>query len=361
METDSTKYEKIIIDILHKLPSDDVSKIVNFAKFLSKANNEIKTTEEEWEELHDRHDLAISLIESGKLEKATIELKKIIKLEPLFIDAYNHLGIIEFDKKNYRKALDFYEKAFITDNLYEIITNASRNDSTLDLISWLNIDSRPFFRAMHGIGLCNMKMGNIEKAIEFFELILKYDPNDHQFVSFLLGDLHFKVGHYKKAKKYYTNFLEYIPYKYSLALLNFQEKKVVDALTLLRKGFITNINIAKSLLDINPISSKEEYNHIHVKNKNIEEANEYKEHNFEMWKSIDGAIPFLRSVYNNSIVKSDTQTILKKQAELFSSVPCSLEREYFIKQEEQMENGIDDSSSKKILKTMETPFHQFYS
>ncbi|MCP4345833.1 MAG: tetratricopeptide repeat protein [Desulfobacterales bacterium] len=207
----TTKYDEIIIDIIHKLPSDCVLQLINFAKFLlsqvnerndngkDESNSEINTTEDEWEELLDRLDLAISLKQSGQLEKAEIELKKLIKQEPLFIDAYNHLGNIEFDKKNYKKALKLYEKAFKTTDLYEIVKNENNTDSASDLISWLNVDCRPFFRAMHGLGLCYMETGNIEKAVEFLELILKYDPNDHQFVSFLLGDLHFKAGNYKQA------------------------------------------------------------------------------------------------------------------------------------------------------------------
>ncbi|MCP4345832.1 MAG: hypothetical protein GY795_09935 [Desulfobacterales bacterium] len=144
-----------------------------------------------------------------------------------------------------------------------------------------------------------------------------------------------------------------------MALLNFKEKKFIEALTLLRKGFIKNIYIAKSLLGINPTASKEEYNQVFDENSMCkpETANDYIELNFEMWKSIDGAIPFLRSVYNNSIVKSETEAFFRKLTELFNAEPHSLKRENYIKQVKQMENGIDDSSSKKIFKTIESAFH----
>lgn len=311
-----------------------------------------------WEKLTYRLDLAINFIQSDQLEKAKVELRKLIREEPLFVDAYNHLGNIEFKNKNYNKALKLYKSAFKIGDIYKTVKNDSNSDSISNLITWGNVDCRPFFRATHGLGLCYVETGNIVKAIKFFELILKYDPNDHLFVSFLLGDLHFKVGNYEESREYFTNSIQYTPYKYSLALLSLKEKEHIEALTLLRKGFTENIYIAKLLLGINPMTSRGEYNQtVHIGgNCEIETASDYSKRNLETWRSIDGAIPFLKSVYSNLTVRSETETFFKTLIKLYNAEPNSLERKNFIKQVDQIEREIDDDSSKGILNMIDFEF-----
>jgi hypothetical protein len=54
---------------------------------------------------------------------------------------------------------------------------------------WLDVDSRPFMRAMHGKGLCEWRLGREEEARKVFEDMLRWNPNDKQGVRFLLRDV----------------------------------------------------------------------------------------------------------------------------------------------------------------------------
>ena len=52
---------------------------------------------------------AKSSIEAGDLEKARIELKNVLQIDPKDSNAYFHLGKIYEQKKNYRQAFSNYK------------------------------------------------------------------------------------------------------------------------------------------------------------------------------------------------------------------------------------------------------------
>jgi hypothetical protein len=54
---------------------------------------------------------------------------------------------------------------------------------------WLDLDSRPFMRAVNGKALCLWRLGRVEEARAIFEDMLRWNPNDNQGVRFLLQDI----------------------------------------------------------------------------------------------------------------------------------------------------------------------------
>jgi hypothetical protein len=54
---------------------------------------------------------------------------------------------------------------------------------------WLDLDSRPFMRALHGRGLCLWRLGRTDEARQVFAWMMELNPNNNQGVRFLLHDL----------------------------------------------------------------------------------------------------------------------------------------------------------------------------
>jgi hypothetical protein len=50
---------------------------------------------------------------------------------------------------------------------------------------WLDLDSRPFMRALHGRGLCLWRLGRVDEARHVFAWMLELNPNDNQGTRFL--------------------------------------------------------------------------------------------------------------------------------------------------------------------------------
>lgn len=54
---------------------------------------------------------------------------------------------------------------------------------------WLDLDSRPYLRALHGKGCCYWRLGRTAEARRVFAQMLRLNPNDNQGARFLLAGL----------------------------------------------------------------------------------------------------------------------------------------------------------------------------
>ena len=124
-------------------------------------------------EIYSKFDDAEELLDEGYEAKGKSALKKIIDEDLQFIDAYNSLGFLEMDAGKYNKALTHFQKAF------EIGNKLIPTDFTGRII-WGYHDNRPFLMSMHGLGVCHLKLDDVEKANGIFSKILEYNPNDNQ-------------------------------------------------------------------------------------------------------------------------------------------------------------------------------------
>ncbi|MBC7335573.1 MAG: tetratricopeptide repeat protein [Clostridia bacterium] len=91
------------------------------------------------------------------------------------LDAYVHLGRYHFADgrsewatrlaaKCYRAAVAVGERSF---------------PAGFDgFLPWSWVDNRPFLRALHGLGLCHWRLGDLEGALEMFLRLLQLDPDD---------------------------------------------------------------------------------------------------------------------------------------------------------------------------------------
>ena len=181
------------------------------------------------------------------LEKdiAESEFKMIIKDDPEFIDAYNSLGWLEIESKNFGNALKHFGNAF---RIGHTLIPKNFNGKVI----WGVIDNRPFLRSLQGLGVSYLFINEFEKALLYFEKNLKYNPNDNQGIRSLAIHCYVALGEFNKVLKLCksfpddsmaeTEFGKVLAY-YKLSKYEDAEKALKDALKwhpLVAKELISN-------------------------------------------------------------------------------------------------------------------------
>jgi len=94
------------------------------------------------------------------------------------LDAHAHLGNFVFSHRP-EDAIRHYEAGT---RIGELSLGADFGG----LLPWGRVDSRPFLRCMHGLGLCLWRLGREGDAEALFERMLWLNPTDNQGIRFLL-------------------------------------------------------------------------------------------------------------------------------------------------------------------------------
>ncbi len=126
------------------------------------------------------------LKEAGERVEAIKILMDLCDADLRCLDAHSHLGNFVFDHHP-KEALRHYEVGLRIGEL-------SLGKEFTGVLSWGNIDNRPFLRCMHGYGLCLWRLGRFEEALALFNRILWLNPSDNQGVRFLLDGVRAKTA-----------------------------------------------------------------------------------------------------------------------------------------------------------------------
>lgn len=278
--------------------------------------------------LFDKFYQTMEIIESGDTQKALNQLRSIIKKDPEFIDAYNSFGAYFYEKGNPRKRLEYYSKAYQIGQ--RVIPNAFTGR-----IPWIQLENRPFLRSMHGLGLCYIYEMQRDKAIDLFERLLRYNPNDNQGVRCIIGDLYLQNKDHQAADNYFKDNLDYPPYRYSYGLSLFMQGFYIESIVQFWMGFYKNIYILEHILDHYPIIKYDFYHSSSDEKPEI--ASQYYGLNLGMWT--DKYIKeFLRMIYEcpdvqlgiqgvynlksclNFIRKSSTDEMIKQRTKVIDYI-----------------------------------------
>jgi len=167
--------------------------------------------------------------EQGDNNAAKKKALKALEVYPYCVDARNLLGNIYTDLFVFPEAEKFYRTA---------VDDAVREQGGVvkmeDVPYWLEMETRPYMRARHGLGLSLMQLHRYEEALREFEILMDLNPNDNQGVRFLLGDVYHFTGNLEKAEQGYREY-EDVESQYGHALLqNFLGKEATAAGMLLK-------------------------------------------------------------------------------------------------------------------------------
>ncbi len=110
--------------------------------------------------------------------------REALRVDPGHADAWVHLGNLRFDEGELDEALSHYERGQEAAEA-RVIGDPARYPRPF----WLDLDSRPFMRALHGCALCLWRLGRVDEARQVFTWMLDLNPNDNQGARFLLHDI----------------------------------------------------------------------------------------------------------------------------------------------------------------------------
>ena len=297
---------------------------------------------EDRDSLFEKHYDALEALETGKFDEARAELEQILEIDSDFIDAYNSLASILRKEGKLVEAIQLYEQAV------QIGERLIPKDFSGRII-WGDLDNRPFLRALHGKGVCSLKFAKYRKAIDSFEQLLEYNPNDNQGARYLLGEAHLKAGNMNMAEETLAKNVDYPPNRYSYAFVLIEKKKYIEAITELRKAFMENIYVAELLLKKYPVVK---YDIRHGSNYSEPEiALEYMRSNHSLWKESPG-INFMEAVFENPTVQNQIVEMFmlkEKISQVSADSTEGIERRMeIIREEEELMSSINHDTSKGI-------------
>lgn len=127
---------------------------------------------------------AVDCRDRGDFDGAFRVLQECIEGDLRCIDAYVHLGIF--------RSGDMRSEWGVGDAVQSYKAAVAVADRTVPpnfdgLLPWGWIDNRPLHRALHGLGLCQWRLGDIAPAGETFRRLASLDPQDPHDARYLLS------------------------------------------------------------------------------------------------------------------------------------------------------------------------------
>jgi len=168
--------------------------------------------------------------EAGDNIAAKKKAIRALEIYPYCVDARGLLGNIYTDRFEFHEAEKVYRAA---------VEDAVREQGGVvklkDVPYWQELDTRPYMRARHGLGLTLMQLHRYDEALKEFEILMDLNPNDNQGVRFLLTDVYHFLGDREKAEKYYEEYGE-LDSLYGYSLLLYFSGKQAQAEGMLKKA-----------------------------------------------------------------------------------------------------------------------------
>lgn len=134
-------------------------------------------------------------LERGDEEKARRYFSQSIEIDSTYADGHNRLADIAMRQGKRRRARSLYRKA-------KELAEADIKDIPEGQF-WAVVPSRPYMRALYGLGIVSWQQDKNEQALSVFKHMLKLDPDDNQRVRYFMGPIYHKLGDLKEAAKWY--------------------------------------------------------------------------------------------------------------------------------------------------------------
>lgn len=219
--------------------------------------------------------------------------KKALQTSPNCADAYVLLA--EEEAQTPQQALKYYRAG----------VDAGRRALGEDFLTdpenigyfWGILETRPYMRAMEGLGTVQWELGQREEAERQYRELLRLNPGDNQGIRYLLLNLLIDMGQNKQALALLSEHKEdwSADMAYTAALLTFREKgDILEAKQALEHAFEVNQHAPNYLTGRKRIPS-ERSNMITMGGE--DEAANYASAYLNHWRKTPGAVDWLRVHY----------------------------------------------------------------
>ncbi|NQT58651.1 MAG: tetratricopeptide repeat protein [Bacteroidetes bacterium] len=128
-------------------------------------------------------DPVFEAVESNTYEERYNPLVKLWEAYPQCIDALVHIGHMYLDSpRNIDRAIQLYQAAvFIAEQYFP--------PNFDPIFLWVNINNRPYLRALQGLCLALWRMEKFDAATDIVNKLLRLNPPDNQGVRFIIEDI----------------------------------------------------------------------------------------------------------------------------------------------------------------------------
>jgi tetratricopeptide (TPR) repeat protein len=244
-------------------------------------------------------DQGLDVLEQGNEEEAGRYFFKSIEIDPTYADGYNHLGNIAWRKNDWKQAEGLYQKAL-----------KSAESDAKDIPEghfWVMFETRPYMRALHGLGLSASKQGRFKEAIQIFQKMLRLNPNDNQGVRYLIGPAYHQMGDLEEAIRWYEDNGDdpVNLYNYGLALI--QQNKLEKAARVLIDAIFSNPYVAPMLIG-DKLLKRDWWHGINWSEPNY--AEDYVTEYISWWKKEELPLEFLGLVWTNREVQQSLRDFI---------------------------------------------------
>jgi tetratricopeptide (TPR) repeat protein len=241
-------------------------------------------------------DEGLDLLYIGNEEEAGRYFFKSIEIDPTYADGYNHMANIAWRKGDWKQAEGLYRKAI--DFAEPEVKDIPKGNF------WGVLESRPYMRSLHGLGLTAWKQGRLEEAKDIFEKMLKLNSNDNQGARYIIGPIYHQMGNLDKAIKWYVRNLDDPDNLYNYVLALIQQNELEVAARMLVSAIFENPYVAPMLLK----DKLPESDWWHGSNlAEPQYAEDYMSEYHSWWEKEESALRLLRAIWDHG----EVQRILK--------------------------------------------------
>ncbi len=249
----------------------------------------------------DDFERALDLMEEGNADEAEKVFRKVIRNCPLHIDARHHLALLLSDRGEAMEAFKLWCEA-VAIGMKGLESGFAMGE---DRLEWGWLENRPFLRAYHGLGMCFLDAGMVERAHVVFNQMLSMNPNDNQGVRALAVESGFAMDRPDEALRicgdYKDDALPDTLYGRALALLQLGETAQAEKALMQAVGFFPEV--ARELLKKRHRVPKDmSINYVTVGG--ADEAYDYWQRMGKYWKDTHGALELLADVLSRCEAKA---------------------------------------------------------
>ncbi|MFO7726835.1 MAG: tetratricopeptide repeat protein [Desulfonatronovibrio sp.] len=198
-------------------------------------------TEKDWFKADEVFDEGMEYSWSGHPKKALQAYRRALEIHPGHVDAHVHIGNFLTRIGRYAQARESYTAA-VKQGRQQLGEIEPGN-------AWLDIDTRPFMRALHGLGLVLEKLKERNKALECYLELLKIDPDDHIGIRYLMGRIYHELGDFKQAEERYKIASEWPDGAWGLVWLYLEQKDPGKASLAAVKALESNAHVPAVFLE----------------------------------------------------------------------------------------------------------------
>lgn len=152
-------------------------------------------TDKDWFKADDIFDEGMEYSWSGQARKALQTYRRALEIHPGHVDAHVHIGNFLTRMGLYNEARESYRAA--------VVTGRQQLGDIEPGNAWLDIDTRPFMRALHGLGLVFEEQRAWSQALECYLELLKVDPDDHMGIRYIIGRIYHELDDTVRAEECY--------------------------------------------------------------------------------------------------------------------------------------------------------------